>query len=553
MLYSDFDANAKNQVQSVKSLIEKIYNLQQKGVYREAEAKKIAADLVRDMRYGTEGYFWIDTKEGINVVLLGKDVEGSSRYDLKDSKGKLLVQEIIKNGSLPDGGYTDYWFPKKGETVPSPKRGYSLQFEPYNWIIGTGNYVDDINAVIERETEKNNQQLKSAIIVLCLVSFAVLIIPVFISMLLGGRISKPIVKMASTIEEIAGGNLQVTVHAQQEDEVGDMGRSMQKMINNLRTVVEKIKEGSNNISEASKEVSTSAESIAQGANEQASSTEEISASMEQMVASISQNSNNAQEAVSIALAASANVTTVNDSFERMLTSLNLITSKILIIHEIAEKTDLLAINASIEAAKAGEHGKGFAVVASEVRQLAIRCQVAANEIDTISANTVAVSTESKKQLSSLIPEIKKTASLIQEIAASSSEQDTGAQQVNQALMQLNSITQHNSAASEQLAASAHNLSDLSNDLNSTIAFLIIDNNEQNEVKNLLEMIAKYNKEISGIEERISIKMLNIQKQKKNNSLATEPLDEISKRKTKPNANITGYNLNIEADEGFEKY
>lgn len=308
--------------------------------------------------------------------------------------------------------------------------------------------------------------------------------------------------MAETIEEISEGNLLVSLEVKQKDEIGNMGRSMQKMITNLTQLVERIKDGAQNISNASKEVSSSADAIAQGANEQASSTEEISSSMEQMAASISQNSLNARQAEAIAVSASSNVNRVTSTFDETLKSLRVITDKINIIHEIAEKTDLLAVNASIEAAKAGEHGKGFAVVASEVRNLAVRCRDAADEIDKISAQTMSASNESGKMLSGLIPEIQKTASLIQEIAASSTEQDIGAQQINEALSQLNNITQQNSAASEELAASANALEDLSVKLNETTSFLIIDNIEENEMSNLLEMIAKHNSEIAKIESRI---------------------------------------------------
>jgi len=499
------DEMAKLEVQTVHSLVKAVHEKQKAGLLSEKAAKKLAADIVRELRYGTEGYFWIDTKEGNNVVLLGNDVEGKNRLDLKDSNGKYLVKEIIEKGIQEGGGYTDYWFPKKGDSVALPKRSYSLLFEPYSWVIGTGNYIDDIDKMVAEEKAKNNKLLRDTLIILCLISILLLAIPVVASLWLGARISKPIVKMANTIEKISEGKLYASVEAKGEDEVGDMGRSMQKMITSLRSIVKKIRDGSINIEQSSNEVRTSADQIAQGANEQASSTEEISSSMEQMAASISQNSTNAQQAVEIATSASNSASKVNSSFERMLKELNLITSKILVIHEIAERTDLLAINASIEAAKAGELGKGFAVVANEVRQLAIRCQSAAFEIDEISTNTVNVSTESKNLMLELIPEIQKTAVLIKEIASSSLEQDAGAQQVNEALSQLNTITQQNSASSEELAAASANLEHLAATLKTTVAFLNVDNNKEEDVNRLVNLISKYNKEISKIQEQLNSK------------------------------------------------
>lgn len=502
LLRSDFDLQAKNEVQTVHSMLSEIYARQQAGEYSEVQAKKIATTVVRKLRYGNDGYFWLDTKEGVNIVLLGNDSEGKSRIDKKDSNGRLFIKELIDNGMAPGGGYTDYWFPRAGQTEPLPKRGYTLLFEPYGWIIGTGNYTDDIDKIVQAERDKNMAEMYDTILWLCLLAVCAIIAATVISMYVGRKIAKPIVAMASTIEEISEGNLLVTLEVKQKNEIGKMELSMQKMILNLTHLVERIKEGALNINNASKEVSMSADSIAQGANEQASSTEEISSSMEQMAASISQNSLNAREAESIALAASAHVDKVTRTFDTTLNSLSVITNKISIIHEIAEKTDLLAVNASIEAAKAGEQGKGFAVVANEVRNLAVRCRDAADEIDAISAQTVTASNESGKMLAGLIPEIQKTASLIQEIAAASSEQDTGAQQINEALMQLNTITQQNSAASEELAASANALEDLAEKLRETTSFLIIDSNEEDEMKNLLDMIAKHNNEIAKIETRI---------------------------------------------------
>jgi len=549
LLRKDFDRNAKNQVQTVHSLISNIYQEQIDGKLSENQAKTKAADIVRNLKYGTEGYFWIDTKEGDNVVYLGKETEGKNRYDQKDSNGKLFFHEINEKAQEPNGGYTNYWFPKVGETEPSPKRSYSLYFEPYNWVIGTGNYIDDIQELVTAERDKNFHQLLQTVIWLILITLATVALSVFIAIYMGRNITKPIIDMAKAVEDISEGNLHVSVSAIEKDEIGDMGRSMQKMIENLRKLVEKIRDGADNISSASIQVSGSAETIAEGANEQASSTEQISSSMEEMASSISQNSVNALETESIAKSASQNIDKVNSAFNNTLKSLNLITNKISIIHEIAEKTDLLAINASIEAARAGEHGKGFAVVASEVRQLAENCSIAADEIDEISVNTVNVSKESGVLLSELIPEIQKTAALIQEIAAASSEQDLGAQQVNQAIIQLSSVTQQNSAASEQLAAAARNLEVLSFQLKDTISFLVLESDEHSEMENLLDMIAKHNQEIIKIQERIQMK--------KGNNTAT-PRPNITENRTKEINEIkkikdNGTQIDLGDHSDFEQY
>ncbi len=147
----DYDEKIKNGVENVITMLEGVNKKYQAGEMTLEQAKKLGADLTREMKYGDGGYFWIDTVEGVNVVLLGGAAEGKSRYDLKDVKGKDMIKEIIENGLKEHGGYTDYWFAKEGEKVASPKRAYSKAFKEFNWVIGTGNYVDDIDKFIASE------------------------------------------------------------------------------------------------------------------------------------------------------------------------------------------------------------------------------------------------------------------------------------------------------------------------------------------------------------------------------------------------------------------
>lgn len=151
---ASYDEQIKQQVDNVISLCQTIYDQYQAGVYTEEEAKKLAADEIRQLRYGDAGYFWVDQYDGTNVVLLGNDTEGTNRMETKDANGYQMVKEIIRVGQEADGGYTDYVFPKEGETEPSPKRSYSKAFEPFGWVIGTGNYtdyIDDQVASIEKD------------------------------------------------------------------------------------------------------------------------------------------------------------------------------------------------------------------------------------------------------------------------------------------------------------------------------------------------------------------------------------------------------------------
>ncbi|WP_314627753.1 cache domain-containing protein, partial [uncultured Selenomonas sp.] len=153
-LQHDVDVSLKNETEIVVSMIDKIYQSQQAGELTETQAKKLAADVVRDLRYDDgKGYFWIDTEEGVNVVLLGRDVEGKSRIDLVDPNGVHFIQEMLKNGKQTGGGYTDLSFPKPGETTPLPKRNYTTTFAPYHWVLGTGIWIDQIDKLVAAQKE----------------------------------------------------------------------------------------------------------------------------------------------------------------------------------------------------------------------------------------------------------------------------------------------------------------------------------------------------------------------------------------------------------------
>jgi methyl-accepting chemotaxis protein len=199
--------------------------------------------------------------------------------------------------------------------------------------------------------------------------------------------------------------------------------------------------------------------------------------MEEMGANIKQNADNAIQTERIALKAAADAREGGEAVSKTVDAMKSIASKISIIEEIARQTNLLALNAAIEAARAGEHGKGFAVVASEVRKLAERSQKAASEITDLSKTSVSVAEQAGDLLAKILPDVQKTASLVQEITLASREQDSGAGQITQALQQLDAVIQQNAASAEELAATAQELSEQSGNLQSTIAFFRIDDND----------------------------------------------------------------------------
>ncbi len=276
-----------------------------------------------------------------------------------------------------------------------------------------------------------------------------------------------------------------------KDEIGALARSLQTMVDKLKEVVTNVLGGSENILSARLQLSESSQLMSQGATEQASSAEEVSASMEQMSANIQQNTDNAQRADKLAVLGAERISKSNEVTKMSINSMREIAEKVSIISDIAFQTNILALNAAVEAARAGEQGKGFAVVAAEVRKLAERSKVAAEEIERISKKGVDISDEAGKMLDQVVPEIQKTARLVQEIAASSIEQNSGAEQVNSALQQLNQVTQQNAASSEEMATASEELASQAEQLKEIISYFKIDKPSNATIKGAATSLKQY--------------------------------------------------------------
>ncbi len=323
--------------------------------------------------------------------------------------------------------------------------------------------------------DNDSKAIINMAIVISLLSifFVVIIIFVMIS-----AIAKPLVKGVEFAQQIAGGNLLATLNIDQKDEVGILADAMETMKAKLTEIITSVMEGADNIAASSQQMSSSAQQMSQGATEQASSTEEISSSMEEMVSNIQQNTDNARQTEKIAEGSSLGIENVNKASAKSLESVRIITDKIKVINDIAFQTNILALNAAVEAARAGEHGRGFAVVAAEVRKLAERSKIAADEIVQLSAESKSVTEEAGSLMSAIIPDVIKTSKLVQEIAAASIEQNSGAEQVNGAIQQLNNVTQQNAAAAEEMATSSEELSSQAEVLKNTISYFKIDLKKQ---------------------------------------------------------------------------
>lgn len=423
---ASYDEQIKQQVDNVISLCQTIYDQYQAGVYTEEEAKKLAADEIRQLRYGDAGYFWVDQYDGTNVVLLGNDTEGTNRMETKDANGYQMVKEIIRVGQEADGGYTDYVFPKEGETEPSPKRSYSKAFEPFGWVIGTGNYtdyIDDQVASIEKDFSSYVTGRMTLFIISTLIE-GIIVVLLLIMIIIS--IIRPLKKCISSIGVMEQGDFSQamgTALLKRRDDFGKLAASLESMRNEMSGLIGEVKSQTTEITRMVQEiddniqaldeeienVSATTEELAAGMEETAASSEEINAmsheieSAAKSIATRSQDGATEADDIRDRAVGIKKTTTENDERTKAIhAEINEGLTKALedikvvdqigvlaeSIMEITGQTNLLALNASIEAARAGEAGKGFAVVADEIRVLAEQSKAAVVHIQDVTKNVV---------------------------------------------------------------------------------------------------------------------------------------------------------------------
>ncbi|WP_449243328.1 HAMP domain-containing methyl-accepting chemotaxis protein [Desulfovibrio sp.] len=332
----------------------------------------------------------------------------------------------------------------------------------------------ELNAKLaQAQVEQAESQAASGRLTALAGVFLGVVLAVILGLVLTRAITRPVFLGVTFAKALSDGDFTRNLDIDQKDEIGDLARALNGMAGHLRGIVAEVQAATANVASGSEELSATSQGLSQGATEQAAAVEEVSSSMEQMTSNIRQNADNARQTESIAQQAAKDAEEGGSAVFQAVDAMKTIAEKIGIIGEIARQTNLLALNAAIEAARAGEHGKGFAVVAAEVRKLAERSGSAAGEISELSGRSVAVADQARTMLDKLVPDIRKTAELVQEIAAASSEQNAGADQINKAIQQLDQVIQQNASASEEMASTSEELSSQAEQLQQAMSFFDI--------------------------------------------------------------------------------
>ena len=383
-----------------------------------------------------------------------------------DERAKQLLQNVVDNRARYIPHEDEYLRLAENGQFDEAKKLLIDKFRPEQLL-----YIDALYKLADYEVAATGEARKEASAtyqggrsVIIAIGVLALLGAVLLAGVITRGIVKPLERAVVATQEIASGNLILQIDVDGRDETARLLVALKEMAGRLQKVISEIRDGAGAMTAAAQQVSASSSSLTQGTSEQAASVEETTSSLEEMSASITQNSENSRQMEMVAAKGAREAEDSGRAVNQTVDAMKSITQKIEIIDEIAYQTNLLALNAAIEAARAGEHGKGFAVVATEVRKLAERSQTAAKEISALASDSVKVAEHSGRLLEELVPSIRKTADLVQEVAAASREQSSGVNQINKAMLQVDQVTQRNATSAEELASTAEEMASQSESL-----------------------------------------------------------------------------------------
>ena len=454
-LEEDVKREEKNEVQIAISICDEMYAKYEAGEISLDEAKKEAADIIRELRYQDgDAYFFVDTSEGINVVLLGRDTEGQSRWDSVDSQGNKYIQMMIENGKQDGGGYTLLNFAKPNETEELPKLNYTCYYKNFDWVVGTGVWIDEIDMIVDAYNRAANAHLSASILSAVIFSVIMFVLIAIFALYLGKRISFPIQFLSDRIDDMSKGNFReydvgdITEKiAKHPNELGVIATAVIKLHQNVRDLMTKINDATSYVASASEELTANAQQSAdaselvaqsivnvagacsdssEAANTAKAQSEDFMSLVEEFGKSMKENARKIQATNDAATKGSIDIenamtqmeiieksiSSTSDVVERLGGEVQTIGTIVDAISEIADQTNLLSLNASIEAARAGEAGKGFAVVADEIRKLADQTNESAGKITELIGGIQAMSDKAVDAMKSGTENVKQGGEIV---------------------------------------------------------------------------------------------------------------------------------------------
>ncbi len=495
-------------VETGNSIFDNYAKLARQGTITETEAKQRAIQAIQFMRYDGDNYLWINDLNAVIVLHpLRPELNGTSQTDYKDANGKRIFVEFVNVAKQQGEGFVDYYWTKPNETSPSPKLSYVMLYRDWGWIVGTGIYIDDVQSQI-------NKLIIATLIAFIVVSIVVIAISVYVGKLL----TKPLYEMT---QHMLNADVNTQFEINRKDEIGKLQEAFNSFVDSIRNTLIEVTHAATEVAKSTAEISSSAEQMAAGAQEQTTQAGEVASAVEEMTKTIIENSKNASYTAETARQAKeaaekggvvvketitgmqsiAEVVRKSAETVRTLgTSSDQIGEIISVIDDIADQTNLLALNAAIEAARAGEQGRGFAVVADEVRKLAERTTKATKEIATMikqiqtdTHHAVQSMEEGTKKvdegitsadkagvaLQEIVAISQKVTDMVNQIAAASEQQSSASEQISKNVEGISTVTNQTARATQQIAQATDDLNKLTERLQHLVAQFNLDIEKKN--------------------------------------------------------------------------